>query len=752
MRCAVALALAAIGCRNPSDIPAAALDAHEIRFPSASPPDPVSTPCTGQVGFPGLPALGDRVSNPSVDDMNGDSVPDLEFLDQSGLNVALGHGDGTFGSPTSFAIPPLAGTSELGLTSLRIADLNGDGRSDLVMARSTSTTPSSFFEIQLYLNDGAGGFAPWRNLIVPTETPAITGLVEVLAVADLNGDGTMDVVARQNAAQISVWLSTGTSYAAAQAYPIALNSGPILTGDVTGDGLDDVIVSNGSELRVFANIGTGILAAAVRYPAAFNQPRLVDLNEDGRLDIVLLGDVSAGKSVGVMLNQGGGIFGAATVFPVSSPGSSWLDGVETGDVDGDGHLDLIVRGEVLLRGTGTGSLESPRPFIIGSSSLVDVNLDGRPDLVTSSTEGGISVTLHDGTPNPYPIFETRYLGMAEEGRGVRWTDLNGDGLLDLIGTGSDGVVSTRLGTGGGEFAATTTSYPTSVTASPTDGELLFGESLDPTVLADVDNDDHQDLLVLGDDTIQTLLNRGDGTLTAVSPSGNTGTSMVTGDFDRDGLRDLIVPGRSWSSGGPSGMTSVEFRRGLGNGQFKSPIALWQGIGPVRAAALDVDSDGLIDVVVEEASMRTISFGRGDGTFTQRTTPLENVGRPRFLVAHDLNADGKQDLISDTEGGTFTALSNGDGTFSQRIPVGRAGLPAFADFNGDGHIDTVIHWGTGIAVQLGRGDGSFQAPLFYPARGRWSGSISVGDVDNDGRVDILLQGERDEVNVLRGRCL
>ena len=139
-------------------------------------------------------------------------------------------------------------------------------------------------------------------------------------------------------------------------------------------------------------------------------------------------------------------------------------------------------------------------------------------------------------------------------------------------------------------------------------------------------------------------------------------------------------------------------------------------------------------------------------FTHRTTPLENVGRPRFLVAHDLNADGKQDLISDTEGGTFTALSNGDGTFSQRIPVGRAGLPAFADFNGDGHIDTVIHWGTGIAVQLGRGDGSFQAPLFYPARGRWSGSISVGDVDNDGRVDILLQGERDEVNVLRGRCL
>ncbi|MFT3771535.1 MAG: FG-GAP-like repeat-containing protein [Minicystis sp.] len=287
-----------------------------------------------------------------VADVNGDGWLDAITVDgqtnvatHGSISVYLNAGasaPGTFGAPTSFT------TGAPGSVHLTAADFDGDGRIDI------ATTSVSTNQVSVMLGDGAGGFgAPQLISIVATG-----GVQSTIGAADLNGDGRPDlVVTSPSSARLSVLLNLGGSFAAPVAYANN-NSGQtagISFGDADGDGVLDVI-SNGAAGRFlffFKGHGDGTLsngvASTVSGTAVANSALGVvtgDFNGDGKLDAYVLRTASSG---GVYPMTGNGA-GAFTVGSLISTGSSpALNALATADMNHDGYLDLILTN----KGSGT---------------------------------------------------------------------------------------------------------------------------------------------------------------------------------------------------------------------------------------------------------------------------------------------------------------------------------------------------------------------------------------------------------------
>jgi uncharacterized repeat protein (TIGR01451 family) len=165
-----------------------------------------------------------------IADLNGDGRPDL-VVAGLGLAVLLGNGDGSFAAATQFSAGPIGQ-----LYSLGVADLNGDGKPDLLIGSAMS-------EVVVLPGDGAGGFG------APTSYPLAGGfgLTLSVAIADVNGDGNLDLVATNGNSSISVWLGDGSgNFGASTLYNSCVCSSPnsLALGDLNGDGRPDVVGAN----------------------------------------------------------------------------------------------------------------------------------------------------------------------------------------------------------------------------------------------------------------------------------------------------------------------------------------------------------------------------------------------------------------------------------------------------------------------------------------------------------------------------
>lgn len=238
--------------------------------------------------------------------------------------------------------------------------------------------------------------------------------------------------------------------------------------------------------------------------------------------------------------------------------------------------------------------------------------------------------------------------------------------------------------------------------------------------------------------------------------------VVSGDFDTDGLTDLVV-----ANGTASG--KVSFLRGQGDGRFAAPVAYAAGASPAGVVAGDLDDDGDLDLAVANgvtSGSFSVLRGAGDGTFAAPVTYAAGA-RPVALATADVDEDGIADLvIVERNSNTFSvALGNGtaglgDGTFAARVSYPTAALPVAlvsGDLDADGIVDlAVVGSGAGaVAVHRGHGsggcgDGTFEAGVLY-AVGSGASAIASGDFDEDGHVDLAvgLNTTAGGVMVLRG---
>jgi Bacterial Ig-like domain (group 3)/FG-GAP-like repeat len=179
--------------------------------------------------------------------------------------------------------------------------------------------------------------------------------------------------------------------------------------------------------------------------------------------------------------------------------------------------------------------------------------------------------------------------------------------------------------------------------------------------------------------------------------------------------------------------------------------------PVAVRTGDFNSDGLLDLVVANAGDNTVSIllGNGEGTFTEASGSPVAVGTfPFFLVVADFNGDGRVDVAvtNDDDGTVSVLLSNGDGTFfnapGSPVPSGNyAPCPIVAaDFNGDGIVDLAVANFTpdsgqsvsNVVILLGKGDGSFtNAPGSPVLVGLYPFAMVAADFNQDGNTDLAV---------------
>ena len=373
-------------------------------------------------------------------------------------------------------------------------DVNGDGRRDLITANSNSnnvgvllgsaTTPGTFPATATFYN--SGGTFPVG-----------------LGVGDVNGDGRPDiVVANSNSSTVGVLLNsaiTPGTFLAAVTYGSG-NTSPrgLSLADVNGDGKLDIVtggVSSTSGVGVLLNSAAtpGVFGTAANYSTGVNSDGIAmgDANADGRPDIVVTGYTTA-NTVVVLLNSAT----APGTFPTTTSygsGGSMPRGVTLGDVNGDNLADLVVGNQggstvvVLLNQLATPGAFGPAvAYQTGSTGangvrIQDMDGDGRPDIITANYAGGTGSTISvlrnvAAAPGTFTA-GTAYASGGSGPINLALSDLNNDGMADiaatLVGSSAVGVL----------LNTTVTAAPTLTQLTPSSGPVGTSVTLTGTGLS-----------------------------------------------------------------------------------------------------------------------------------------------------------------------------------------------------------------------------------------------------------------------------
>ncbi|MFL5437371.1 MAG: FG-GAP repeat domain-containing protein, partial [Myxococcales bacterium] len=545
------------------------------------------------------------------------------------VRVVRGAGAGAFtdgGLVTTGATP----------TGIACADLDGDSKLDLAVTGAPGTGQDN---LTFLPGDGHGGFSTGQPMAVGW------GAFHPV-VADVDRDGHLDVVvATSGPRSIAVLYGTGTGSLGAPVQAGGIDGAAWVTvGDVTGDGLPDVLyLSNclcDSTTTVVPNIGGSFTdSLAYSLPIGGASAQLADLDRDGILDYVvadwtgwvgiarglpggmamsnsepmalpraatsgdLNGDgfpdviVASGAQPGyvdVYLEFGPGA--PARYSPVGLPSD-----VALGDFDEDGHPDVVVADQdsnvvALLRGTAGGALLPAVNHVVASSPVrllvSDVDGDRHLDLVVATPghpEGGLTV-LHGDGHGQLAISAT--YAVSPLPKSIAMADVDADGIADLVVAGGGAPALTILrGLGGGAFAPV-----------PPNPDLLWHSVASFVLLMDIDGDSRTE--IVSDDLSGGLLTfrwAADGHIDLVSRQDGFGfpDAVAVGDFNGDGRPDLAVAG-------PKG-SLVSFWMGAGEGRFLPAPRRYATTFPVMGGGAD-------------------------------------FAVPRFLLAKDFNRDGYDDLL------------------------------------------------------------------------------------------------------------
>jgi hypothetical protein len=339
----------------------------------------------------------------AIADVNGDGKPDLLVVSDvnpaTGFNsvgVLLGNGDGTF-QPVVFYSAGGVVSNEFNYQSIAVADVNGDGKPDLLVANAVPG-------VGVLLGNGDGTFQP-----VVTYTASPIFQTQSLAAADVNGDGKIDLIVTgfgESGGLAAVLLGNGDgTFQPAVAYSTGGNANAVAVADVNGDGKPDILVANGYGAGVLLGNGDGTFQPVTTYSSggAYPQPQSIavaDVNQDGKPDLLLVNNLGG---MAVLLGNGDGTFQAAVIYGLGAPTPTC---VVASDVNGDGKPDLIVADqsvEVLLNNNG-----APPTTIVLTSNVNPVTLwrtvtyTASVSIQSGAALGG-SVTFNDGNSVTVPV-------------------------------------------------------------------------------------------------------------------------------------------------------------------------------------------------------------------------------------------------------------------------------------------------------------------------------------------------------------
>lgn len=340
----------------------------------------------------------------------------------------------------------LGATSYLLDTSISANSISGsiffdsDNDGDIDAAANSHDQAS----ITIYKNNGTGGFTTWTTLT----GGGLANTTYPMSCGDFNSDGIIDLAIPVRFSNIiSVWFGTGTgNFTPAQQVGVNAEPQSVEIADYNGDGyLDIAVCCNNSSTYyydILINDKTGhfVKVQQVNVAGRPDNSTTGDIDGDGDIDILTSTAVISSSNCYILFNSGTGFF---TVTQITLTNTSYTP--TPGDLDGDGDLDLVVNGSTssivngikVLINNGTGVFTSGQSFgnqtlAYGPKYLRDINNDGYLDLV--ATIGGI---LEIYTNNGAGTF-TLYLTIANNGwpgYSIGIGDINGNGNMDICTPG-----------------------------------------------------------------------------------------------------------------------------------------------------------------------------------------------------------------------------------------------------------------------------------------------------------------------------
>ena len=499
------------------------------------------------------------------------------------------------------------------VSNLHVADLDGDGLNDLIVADNLRSKISLLYNLTGQTNrpDAAPAQKPEINDLPPGSRFRIDSLpteerIAALAVADVNGDGRPDLIYFGDGKDLIVRYNLGTNgWSEPKRWHLddgRLDPNALAVGDLNGDGLNDIaLLGDNGAVFFLAQQPDHTLAEPVKIPYSGTPKaiQLADINGDGKNDLVFV-DFDSMTPFRVRLQIAGGQLGPEIYFKTQPVRSFWLDtlaggttnflvdivqatgraevsqfsrkpaepltgnfrqgqmqilplnksdaaarGVVWADVDGDGRADLIVAEpesgqlSVYLQ-QADGTLASPKKFpsLAGVSQIAvsDWNGDGHPEIfLLSHDENAVAVTQFDKNgrlpfPTPLPL-DGKPLALAVGALkpGAKPTLailVDKDGVRSLVTRTADGKTATQ--------------------------KLSDSFKANPTTLAiqDVNQDGLADLVVLIPyEKIKVLLQKKNGTFDEVDvdPPGGAMEQpwLASADVDGNGKSELLLPQKNF---------------------------------------------------------------------------------------------------------------------------------------------------------------------------------------------------------------
>jgi hypothetical protein len=571
---------------------------------------------SGEIQFGGgtrvvtLPRTGGRF----ITDVDRDGLPDVIGLSSNELFSLINRGDATFTIKTTPAVWSVASPDA------HSADFNGDGRLDVfvpgVVAPLLASTP-------IYLAAGDGTFTPEYGTFIPANTKILT--------ADVNGDGRDDLIYKTLnfiPTKTTIYLREQNGFALPRLLPeingflvsagdfdgdrrddlvfniptvsgtvatilldpagparlgVTVPGSAVISPDFDGDGVADLVVSNPNGLQFHLNDGTGAVSPSDSLPGVFSVAGAADIDGDGVVDLV--------TSTGFVHGNGDGTFRVPRV-PLTAANSG-----AAGDFDGDGDDDLAFPTAIAWNnGNNTfllaphGDLRLQRPLFAADTDgdakaelmsrrgsavfVLSLHPDGSIVERTNISARPIDTTIGDFTGTGHPevavIPDTLHSvevynsqrGIARvvvstvgDAQGLGVADLNGDGRDDIVVVGrmfSNNAINGFLSV----FISTGTSFQS-------ERRIVFtaNQMFDKVVTGDFDGDQKMDAVVTEirlSDRLLFFQGDGSGTLTNtkqyVPSGGDIIRFMQTSDFDGDGRTDIAINGAtSIFYGGATGL-------------------------------------------------------------------------------------------------------------------------------------------------------------------------------------------------------
>lgn len=788
----------------------------------------------------------DGDGKPDMAVINSDNSNIAFFLNTSTTNGAI-----SFAAPVilSSGTNPFAGSlGDLdgdGKLDLAVTELNSN-KINVLLNKSTvgnlNMGPSSF------TGNGSGTLLNGNLFVSTLQRP-----VDV-AIADIDGDGKQDlIVTNTNSDYVSVYLNTSVPggqlsfTTSGSILSLAANTGPfnLIVRDIDQDGLPDLVVGHqfsNTAITVFRNNSVvGLVSFSVPLSLlAGSAPwgvKVGDLDGDGKPEIVAVSFTSGTLSLyrNISPNGGGIVLSPKIDLAIPSPSYSF----EMVDLNGDGKLDLAIANSFsntisILTNTSaggaisfTGAITLPAAEMPGSVTAADFNGDGKPDLVTANRlPGGNNISIFRNQLLPLPTINsftplsattggiitisgtnlTGTTAVSLGGVAASFTVLSSTTITAVAGSGASGSISITTGQGStsisGFIFVVPVKYVSISSFLPASGPvgstvIISGTNFNTTAA--------ENIVYFGAARAQVVSVSGDSILSVIVPTGSTyqpisvttknttaysakaflvsfiggekaftvrsflsaytskllsqPSVLTMADLNRDGKTDVLL-----AYNDSVGFSVLKNTSTVGNFSFKQQSVPAAGKSSQGITTADLDGDGLLDVILTNIKQNYFSIYRNTSTgdsisFAARQDISLAFNLSATVIGiSDLNNDGKPDIVFGTESSDIIIMKNntaapGDIKMTLAKAYGLTGIirsMSLSDMNADGLVDIVVSTtSSSLQIQVLKNTSLADSIAFnlsqsltitVPAIGY---SLATGDINGDGKPDIVWANSVDD---------